>query len=231
MIRKYGINRRGKRSGKIKIKLKQHQLGVNECNLRMCILGSSQNKETNIKKIGIKIVTLNARSVKNKDCYIMDCIRTSEWDLVVITETWLTENDQNWIDVSELSKYGYKIQTKNRIGKKGGGIALIYRGRLNVEWIDQQQTWETFEIGIWSIKSKGITSHIHGIYRPPNSDMKHFLDEISEYLALHINTKYPIFLGDFNIHWGDEVDGNATLFCRYSGSSRFDTACTFSNPQ
>ena len=42
--------------------------------------------------------------------------------------------------------------------------------------------------------------------------MKHFLDEISEYLALHINTKYPIFLGDFNIHWQDEVDGNATLF-------------------
>ena len=85
-------------------------------------------------------MTLNARSVKNKDHYIMDCIRTFDWDLVVITETWLTENDQNWIDASELSKYGYKIQTKNRIGKKGGGIALIYSGRLNVEWIDQQQT-------------------------------------------------------------------------------------------
>ena len=42
--------------------------------------------------------------------------------------------------------------------------------------------------------------------------MKHFLDEITEYLALHINTKYSIFPGDFNIHWGDEVDGNATLF-------------------
>ena len=83
---------------------------------------------------------------------------------------------------------------------------------LNVEWIDQQQNWETFEFGIWSIKGKGITSHIHGIYRPPNLDLKHFLDEIAEYLALHINTKYPIFLGGFNIHWEDEVDGNATLF-------------------
>ena len=134
--------------------------------LRMCILESSQNIETNIKKSGIKIVTLNARSVKNKDHYIMDCIRTFDWDLVVITETWLPENDQNWIDASELSKYGYKIQTKNRIGKKGGGIALIYREILNVEWIDQQQTLETFKICIWSIKSKGITSHIHGIYRP-----------------------------------------------------------------
>ena len=111
MIKKYRINRRGKRSGKRKIKLK-HQLGVNECNLRMCILESSQNIETNIKKRDIKIMTLNARPVKNKDHYIMDCIRTFDWDLVVITETWLTENDQNWIDASELSKYGYKIQTK-----------------------------------------------------------------------------------------------------------------------
>ena len=38
------------------------------------MLKSPEDKETNIKKSGIKIVTLNARSVKNKDHYIMDCI-------------------------------------------------------------------------------------------------------------------------------------------------------------
>ena len=83
---------------------------------------------------------------------------------------------------------------------------------INVEWIDQQQNWETFEFGIWSIKSIGITSYIHGIYRPRNSDLNQFLDDIAEYLALHVNTNYPIFVGDFNIHWKDEVDGNASLF-------------------
>ena len=168
--------------------------------------------EMNIKKSGIKIVTLNASSVKNKDHYIMDCIRNFGWDMAVITETWLTENDEIWIDTSELTKYRYKILTKNRIGRKGGGIALIYRLTLNVEWIEQQQNWETFAFGIWSIKCKGITLYIHGIYRPLNSDLNQFLDEIAEYLALHINTKYPIFLGEFNIHWGDEVDGNASSF-------------------
>ena len=70
--------------------------------------------ETNIKKSGIKIVTVNARSVKNKDRYIMDCIRNFGWDLVVITEMWLTENDQIWIDASELSKYVYIILTKKQ---------------------------------------------------------------------------------------------------------------------
>ena len=211
-IRKYKINRRGKRSGTRKIRLKQHQLGVNECNLRTCMVKSLDDIEMNIKKSGIKIVTLNARSVKNKDHYIMDCIRNFGWDMAVITEMWLAENDQIWIDASELTKYGYKILNKNRIGREGGRIALIYRSTLNVEWIEQQQNWETFEFGIWSIKSKGITSYIHGIYGPPNSDLNQFLDEIAEYLALHINTKYPIFLGDFNIHWADEVDRNASSF-------------------
>ena len=74
-IRKYRINRRGKRSGTRKIRLKQHQLGGNECNLRTYMLKSPEDRETNIKKSGIKIVAFNARSVMNKDHYIMDCIR------------------------------------------------------------------------------------------------------------------------------------------------------------
>ena len=78
---------------------------------------SLEDREINIKKSDIKMVTLNARSVKNKDHYIMDCIRNFGWDLTVITEMWLTENDQIWIDASELSKYEYKTLTKNRIGK------------------------------------------------------------------------------------------------------------------
>ena len=77
-----------------------------------------------------------------------------------------------------------KFSKKNRKGRKGGGIVLIYRLTLNIELIEQQQ----------------------------NSDLIKFLDVIAEYLALHINTKYPIFLGDFNIHWGDELDGNASSF-------------------
>ena len=31
-------------------------------------------------------------------------------------------------------------------------------------------------------------------------------------MALHVNTNYPIFVGNFNIHWRDELDSNASLF-------------------
>ena len=78
----------------------------------MCMVKSLDDTEMKIKKSGIKIVTLNARSVKNKDYYIMDCIRNFGWDMIVITETWLTDSDEIWIAASELTKYGYKILTK-----------------------------------------------------------------------------------------------------------------------
>ena len=68
--------------------------------------------------------------------------------MAVITETWLTDNNEIRIDASELTKYGYKILTKNRIERKGGGVAIIYRSTLNVEWIEQQHNWENFEFGI-----------------------------------------------------------------------------------
>ena len=73
-IRRCKINRRRKRAGN-KIRLTQHQLGVNKCNLKTGMVKSQDDTEMKIKKSGIKIVTLNARSVKNKDHYIMDCIR------------------------------------------------------------------------------------------------------------------------------------------------------------
>ena len=61
-------------------------------------------------------------------------------------------------------------------------------------------------------KFKGITSYIHGVYRPPNSNLSQFLDDLAEYLALHVNTNFLIFVGDFKIHWEDEFDGTASLF-------------------
>ena len=82
------------------------------------MLKSLDGTEMRIKKSGIKIVTLNARSVKNKDHYIMDCIRNFGWDMAVIIETWLTDNDEIWIDASELTKYGYKISHKKKDRKE-----------------------------------------------------------------------------------------------------------------
>ena len=47
---------------------------------------------------------------------------------------------------------------------------------------------------------------------PQNYDLNQFLDDLADYLALHVNTNYPFFVGDFNIHWADEVDSTAALF-------------------
>ena len=47
-------------------------------------------------------------------------------DLAILTETWLCEEDEVWVNASECNKNGYKLETVNRKNRRGGGIGLIY---------------------------------------------------------------------------------------------------------
>ena len=55
----------------------------------------------------MRIVTLNARSVKNKDHFVVQQLHETDADLAVITETWLkdTNTDNTWVNQSELRQY------------------------------------------------------------------------------------------------------------------------------
>ena len=50
----------------------------------------------------IRITTLNAQLVKNKDQLIADCIFNSKANYTVITETWLKDMDNTWTEGSDL---------------------------------------------------------------------------------------------------------------------------------
>ena len=75
------------------------------------------------------IATLNVRSIKSKDYFIVSELNDTNVDIAVITETWLknTEEDQTWLDQSEFQQGNYNTLVQNRPGnKKGGGIAITY---------------------------------------------------------------------------------------------------------
>ena len=59
-------------------------------------------------------MTLNAQSVKKKDTLIMDNIIENKVDVCVVTETWLTEQDNIWISNSEFKKNNYIIKVANK---------------------------------------------------------------------------------------------------------------------
>ena len=69
------------------------------------------NMETRIKRPqrNIRLTTLNAQSVKNKDQLIADYILNTKANYTVITETWLKDTDDTWTEGSDLNQNGLKI--------------------------------------------------------------------------------------------------------------------------
>ena len=49
-------------------------------------------------------------------------------------ETLLTnsDNDKIWLECSEITQNGYKINNINRKDRTGGGLAIIYKNHLTV---------------------------------------------------------------------------------------------------
>ena len=78
----------------------------------------------------MKIATLNARSVKNKDHLIAHQLYETDMDIAVITKTWFkdTDTEKAWLNQSELKQSNYDILLQSRPDpKKGGGIVLMYK--------------------------------------------------------------------------------------------------------
>ena len=107
---------------------------------------------------------------------------------------------------------------KNRIGNKGGRIALVSRDKYKVNALTLAEL-DRFEAHVWKVEvCKDIILTIVGVYRPPysvrNGNMvTKFLDEFIPWMVDMIRNHTKIILmGDFNIHIGDEDDAEVMTF-------------------
>ena len=113
---------------------KQHkimQTGVNPCNLIQIQITKSPAPHDH----RLKISTVNTQSSKQKGLQVMELVSDHNLDFVVITETWLTNNqsDNIWLEGTCLNKDHLRMLKNNRVGSKGGGIALIYKKEYSVQ--------------------------------------------------------------------------------------------------
>ena len=151
----------------------------------------------------LSLCLLNARSVKKKTADLFDYICDCKADLVAITETWLTTDDA--AVRAELCPVGYKISDRPRTGRRGGGVALIYRDSLSVRRIDAGGK-ESFEYSEWTISSPSLNLRLVLLYRPPYSadhrvSTNDFFTEFSTYLeSILLSKEHLVIAGDFNIH-------------------------------
>jgi len=154
---------------------------------------------------------LNARSVKNKSTDISDFICDNKLDMCAISETWLRESDA--IVRGDITPAGYKLLHANRVGKRGGGVAILHKESLPCKK-QKTQTFSTFELLEVFAKSPTRNIRLCCVYRPPSGHaFSHFIDEFTVYLDQHAtSTGNLLIVGDFNIHLNNKSDNKAITF-------------------
>ena len=74
---------------------------------------------------------VNCRSIVNKTNEIKLEIINKNLDICALTETWLCEQDKNFLTIRSCPP-GYKAISTPWLDHRGGGIGLIYRNSINV---------------------------------------------------------------------------------------------------
>ena len=167
--------------------------------------------------IETKFILLNARSIRSKEHLIRDEIDSMNAGFAVVTETWLQDKFASWVECSQFNQDGYKIQTHDRKGRTGGGIALVYKQNLTVAMKEKGQL-RSFEYLITSIRIRGTVICLVIIYHAPYSKASrittsNFVTDFANFLP-DIIVKYNniLILGDSNLHLDDSEDMDAMLF-------------------
>ena len=117
----------------------------------------------------VKLTTINIQSLKSKELTLIEHLGSNDADMCIVTETWLNEDNQVWLQSSEFNKNGWKCHNINRRERQGRGLALIYHDIYQTKCQGQGATW-SFEYGIWKVRSSKTTNIIIACYHPPYSD-------------------------------------------------------------
>ena len=88
---------------------------------------------------------MNTRSIVNKLAQFHSLIYSEDYDIIAITETWLSENVLD----HEIIPTGYTIYRKDR-SSRGGGVMLAVKNSIPSHALDTPTELETLcvQIGI-----------------------------------------------------------------------------------
>uniref|UniRef100_A0A8C5P977 Reverse transcriptase domain-containing protein n=1 Tax=Leptobrachium leishanense TaxID=445787 RepID=A0A8C5P977_9ANUR len=141
----------------------------------------------------------NARSVCNKLTAVHDLFLSNSFNLLALTETWLTPSDT--ASVAALSHGGLHLSHTPRPGERnGGGVGLLLSPTCTYQHLPPPpslsfSSFETHCIRLFS----PLTLRVAVIYRPPGPTSQ-FFDHFATWLSHFLSSNLPcLILGDFNI--------------------------------
>ena len=167
-VRKLRLNRRSARKKKLNKKEVKEERGVVKSNL--IEIKTKKSLGLDITSRNFTLILSNVQSIKNKQDIITELLDDSNADLAVLTETWLTDADDIWVQGSELHRCNYRIDECHRKDREGGGLALVTKQNSKVKREEDRITAE-IEYARWKVTSANSFLNIFGVYRPPDGNV------------------------------------------------------------
>ena len=165
---------------------------------------------------------LNPWSLSNKATAVYDFLISNDLDLFAVAESWLqaNANEPQRMNQHESLPPNYQmIFIPRPDGRRGGGIAVIFKMSIIVKVLDFSKTKACqFEYLVCSINVNKFSLKLIIVYRPnPTSanklSVKLFWKQFEKLISRHaVCTEELIITGDLNFHL--ETDSNNTLLLR-----------------
>ena len=144
---------------------------------------------------------------------LKNIVHKYNFDSFLVTETWLSPI----IPSEQVSINGYKIIREDRVGRRGGGIALFHREDINVYKLNIENTNSASLEQLWvSFKINNVTFALGGIYRPPSTNGSDCISELENSISYLTTVVDEIVLtGDININLLNTVNKNSIKFTEF----------------
>ena len=152
------------------------------------------------------LMQVNCRSIYNKALDLWNSVDTYNPDIIIDTESWLTEDVGN----TEIFRSDFTIFRRDR-HTRGGGVFICVKNDTTCSelWVD-----DTYEITAVEVNGRDPKDkwEIVGIYRAPNEDLQasERLAERTDYLTNSM--KQSIIGGDLNlpqVDWREVAEGTS----------------------
>ncbi|XP_059186340.1 uncharacterized protein LOC131969177 [Centropristis striata] len=146
-------------------------------------------------RTGLGLIHINARSLLNKMDLLKVWINSTNADVIVLSETWLTKSVLD----KDISVNGYNVYRADR-PRKGGGVAMYIRSNFDVNLVLKESVSKELELLALEIElTKNHRIMLVGCYRPPSAP-KNALSSLVKFLS-QLKYRELLLVGDLNWDW------------------------------
>lgn len=160
------------------------------------------SKCIDLKESKLSLLHLNIRSVPSNIFNFTAYLQSLEhnFSIIGLSETWINETNVGLYNIP-----GYVQKENFRKSKRGGGVSLYIREHLSHTMREDisimNDNLETLFIELDNLGNNKCKTIVGVIYRPPNSNINVFMDDLNSILLkLHNEHKHIYIMGDFNIN-------------------------------